>query len=462
MNQTLMMVLAGGKGARLAPLTCHRAKPAVPFAGRYRIVDFVLSNVVNSGYRRVYVLTQFMASSLIKHLSRTWHLAGSQEFIEVVPAQMRLGDHWYRGTADAVWQNANLIRDSRADVVGIFGGDHIYKFSIDQMEAEHRAQEADLTVAAISVPREEAHQFGVIEVDADGWITGFEEKPADPKPRPDDPTRCLVSMGNYFFRRTVLMDALRRDADDTHGAHDFGRDVVPGLVRSGRRVRVYDFGTNRLPGEREGSSPYWRDVGTIDSLFQANMEVGSPAPGVNLYNRLWRIRTAQRDYPPARLLPNLGTGDAAQARESLLCEGSIVAGSRLEGVLLGYDSYVHSDCWLDRCVVFSGCDIGAGALLRRVMLDKNVTLEPGVVIGHDAADDRARFPFISPEGVVVLPKGTTVPKKGPIRIAADLADVLARDKDTAAALAVWRGDLATDRGGVLSFASRGPGYTGPT
>jgi glucose-1-phosphate adenylyltransferase len=458
MNRTPMLVLAGGKGSRLAPLTCHRAKPGVPFAGRYRIIDFVLSNVVNSGYRRVYVLTQFMASSLIRHISRNWHLTGIQEFIEIVPAQMRMGPSWYKGTADAVWQNANLLHESRSKNVGIFSGDHIYKFAIDQMQIVHEELEADLTIAGWPVPIAEAHQFGVMEVDDAGRLVGFQEKPKDPKPMPGDPTRALVSMGNYFFRRDVLIDVLTTDADVEGSSHDFGKDVIPRLLRGGARIQVYDFGGNKVPGERDGTLPYWRDVGTLEGYFAANMEVRSSLPAVNLYNRQWRIRTAQRDYPPARLVQHSPAHDLTSASDSLICEGSIVSSSVLERVMLGYDSFVRAGCHLEDSLVMSGCDIGEKSRLRRVVLDKNCTIEAGTEIGFDVESDRARFPFVSETGIVVLPKGTVVPRTGPINLAFDMAELMRRDPDTKQIMAQFDGQYGLTDRSRHSHQSSGPRY----
>ena len=279
---TVVMIMAGGKGSRLGPLTCHRAKPAMPFGGRYRIIDFVLSNFVNSGYRKIYVLTQYMASSLIKHLNRNWHLSGIDQFIEEVPAQMRTGSHWYIGTADAVYQNLNLIRDSRPANVAVFGGDHIYKIDVADMEAYHRAKGAALTIAAFPVPKAEASAFGVIQVDAEGRIIGFQEKPENPATIPGNPDMCLVSMGNYIFRTDVLVPALMRDAVDPESSHDFGKNVIPELVRRGEPVYIYDFTSHRVRGEPADSAPYWRDVGTIDSWFTANMELRSPLPTISI------------------------------------------------------------------------------------------------------------------------------------------------------------------------------------
>jgi len=454
-NRTPIVILAGGKGSRLAPLTCHRAKPAVPFAGRYRIVDFVLSNVINSGYRRVYVLTQFMASSLIKHINRNWHLNGIQEFVEIVPAQMRMGPQWYKGTADAVWQNVNLLLQTRARNVGIFSGDHIYKFAIDQMEQLHNESGADLTIAGWPVPIAEASQFGVMEIDTKGRLISFEEKPKNPKPMPGDPSRALVSMGNYFFRRKRLLELLAADAKSEHSAHDFGKDIIPALMQGGD-IRVYDFGTNRLPGERSDKVPYWRDVGTIDAYFAANMEVRSSMPAINLYNRQWRIRTAQRDYPPARIVQHSPEDPAGEAIDSLICEGSIVSSSKLHRVMLGYDCFVHRGSYIEDSVLLSGCDIGEGARMRRALLDKNCTIEAGAEFGWDVDADRERFPFMSDSGLIILPKGTFVPKSGPVRMAFDMVELFRRDPHTKDTMAAFEGRFEVTDADRTSHESFGP------
>ncbi len=457
MSRTVVMIMAGGKGSRLAPLTCHRAKPAVPFAGRYRIIDFVLSNFVNSGYRRIYVLTQYMASSLIKHLNRNWHLGGVDHYIEVVPAQMRTGAHWYQGTADAVFQNLNLVRDSRSEHVAVFGGDHIYKFAIDQMEAWHVDQGADLTIAACPVPRSEAHAFGVIQVDDTGRIVGFQEKPDDPVPIPGRPDTCLVSMGDYLFRSKVLQRALVRDAQDSASQHDFGEDIIPRLLADEHPLYAYDFGSNRLPGEPEGVPPYWRDVGTIDGLVAANMEVRSAQPFVNLYNRRWRVRTAQRDYPPARFIQD-DQGAVSTMDASLICEGSVVSSARLVRSVVGYDCYVHALSEVVDCVLFSGCNVGDGATLHKVLMDKNCSVAPGVQIGVDPEADRARFPFVSDGGIVSLPKGTHVPREGPIALARDIAIMLQQDPATQPVMARMQDGWTIAERVRHSYDSSGPRF----
>jgi glucose-1-phosphate adenylyltransferase len=427
-KNTLVMIMAGGKGSRLGPLTVHRSKPGVPFAGRYRIIDFVLSNFVNSGYRRIYVLTQYMSSSLIKHLSRNWRLSGFGEYIEVVPAQMRLGEFWYRGTADAVYQNLNLVRDARAEHVCVFGGDHVYKFAVDQMECFHRDNDADLTVAAFPVPVHEASAFGIIDVDEHGQIINFIEKPKQPPEMPGRPGWSLVSMGNYIFRRDVLERVLVEDGGQPSSRHDFGRDIIPRLVSQGARVFVYDFAQNHIPGEPD-TAPYWRDVGTIDSYFTSNMELRARVPLLDLYNRQWRIRSAQRDYPPARFV-RAGEGfGPAEVDDSLICEGSIIASAAVREAVLSYDCFVHAGAEIRDSVILSGCDIGRNARLRRVLLDKNCKVEPGCVIGDDPHHDRERFPFVTDSGIVVIPKGTLVPARGPFVLANDIAELIGNEPD---------------------------------
>jgi len=455
--KTIVFVMAGGRGSRLSPLTIHRAKPAVPFGGRYRIIDFVLSNFVNSGYRQIYVLTQFMASSLIRHLQRNWQLSSIDGFIEIAPAQMRLGDHWYRGTADSVAQNLNLIFDARADVVAVFGGDHVYKFDISQMEAEHRESDADLTIAALPVPLDEARAFGVIQIDGTGRITGFQEKPDNPTPMPGRPDHALVSMGNYLFRTEALREALLHDEPDATSSHDFGKDVIPRLLKNGALLRVYDFGTNRIPGEPEQSVPYWRDVGDLDSYIAANMDVRSRVPSLNLYNRNWRIRTAQRDYPPARFVQEPMT-PASTILDSLICEGCVISSARVDTTMLGYDCFVHTGAAVSESVILSGCNVGAGAKLHRVMLDKNCSIAPGAEVGLDPEKDAERFPFITPNGFVALPKGTVVPKEGPIELANDIAYLLERDAVVGPTFKEWRERLAIGDRRRHSFTSAGPRY----
>ena len=457
MRGTLAMIMAGGKGSRLGPLTCHRAKPAVPFGGRYRIIDFVLSNFVNSGYSRIYVLTQYMAHSLISHLNSNWHASGFDGFIQMAPAQMRLGDYWYRGTADSIRQNLNLISDSRSPHVAIFGGDHIYMFDVNQMEVQHRDTHADLTVAACPVPLREAHQYGVIQVDEGGKIIGFQEKPSDPSPIPGRPKEALVSMGNYFFRTKGLEEALLAEKPNPDITHDFGKHIIPEMLDGGASIHAYDFGANELPDQPADRGPYWRDGGTTDSYIAANMDVRCRHPRLNLYNRRWRIRTAQRSYPPARFVHEAG-GPASLLVDSMVCEGSIVFNAELRESLIGYDCFVHSGSQLSETITLAGCDVGRDCRIRRVLMDKNCAIAPGVQIGLDPEADRARFPWITEAGFVVLPKGTFVPREGPVEFAADMAMMLKNDAGLAPRLAKFEGSYTEADRSRHSDDSAGPRY----
>ena len=457
MPKTIVMIMAGGKGSRLTPLTSHRAKPSVPFGGRYRIIDFVLSNFINSGYRNIYVLTQYMSSSLISHLSRNWHLLGIDETIEVVPAQMRMGEHWYQGTADSIYQNLNLIRDVKAEHVAVFGGDHIYKFAINQMEDYHIETDSDLTVAAFPVPLEEAHQFGVIQVDANNRIIGFQEKPQNPAPMPSDPTKALVSMGNYFFKSRVLEEALIEDAFKEDSKHDFGHNIIPSLVKKNAAVRIYNFAENQIPGDPEKAKPYLRDVGTVESYFQANMELRSPLPSLNMYNRQWRIRTSQRDYPPARFVKH-GSFPSIDMIDSLVCEGSIISSDLLKESLIGYDCFLHAGSEIVQSIMLSGCDVGSQSRIHRTIMDKNCTIAPGAIIGEDPERDRKRFPFMTPSNIVVLPKGTHVPKDGPIEFSHDMAFLLQKDPHTKNILSAFEGHFHISERSRHSHDSSGPRY----
>ncbi len=430
MARTLVMILAGGKGSRLAPLTSHRAKPAAPFGGRYRIIDVALSNFLNSGYTRIKILTQYMSSSLIEHLSRAWNLSNAPgHFVDPVPAQMRRGEHWYVGTADSVFQNLNLISDEASENVAIFGGDHIYKIAVDQMEKHHMDVHADLTVAAYPVPRSEASQFGVIQIDSEGRIIGFQEKPdeADAIAIPGKPDMCLVSMGNYFFKRRILEDLLHDDAEDPDSSHDFGKDIIPKMVRDGYRVFTYDFSTNKVPGEAPDAQPYWRDVGSLDSYFDANMDLRAVLPAFNLYNRQWPIRTMQYDLPPAKFVLAGKQREFGQVVDSLVCEGTIVSGAQLVNVIAGVDCYFHRFATIENSVIAGRCRIGRQSRVRNVLLDHNVVIGDGCVIGFDEVADAKRFPFRSPKGTIVLPKGTYVPPSGPIEIPHDMATMLLQD-----------------------------------
>jgi glucose-1-phosphate adenylyltransferase len=404
-SEVLVMVLAGGEGKRLHPLTIDRAKPAVPFGGRYRIIDIVLSNFVNSGLTKIKVLTQYKSASLEEHVARDWRLAPIlDQFIEAIPAQQRTGKAWYRGSADAVWQCHHVITDERPELVCIFGGDHVYKMDVRQMLAFHQNVHAEATVAAIPIPRAIADDFGVIEVGNDGRIVAFHEKVKDPPSMPGDPTRCLASMGNYVFHRDVLLDELREDEhiDDSH--HDFGRDILPRLVKKGRAIFAYDFATNLVPGEEEHNRGYWRDIGTIDAYWQAQMDLIEVSPQFNLYNFRWPIRTGATHDPPAKFVFR----DEAQARvgiatDSLVSHGCIISGGRIHRSVLGVGCRVNSFSEVEECVLFERVRVGRHAKIRRAIIDKDVEIPSGMVIGFDREADRQRF-AVTEQGTVVIPK----------------------------------------------------------
>jgi glucose-1-phosphate adenylyltransferase len=400
--RVLAMIMAGGRGARLSPLTRDRAKPAVPFGGKYRIIDFALSNFVNSGIHSIYVLTQFLSQSLSEHLQAAWtHSAFMKDhFIKCVPAQMRTGDTWYRGTADAIFQNLNLVRESRPHLVCIFGGDHIYRMDVGQMIAYHEQKESDCTVAGIPVPIEQASSFGIIEVDDDWRVVGFEEKPAAAKPIPGDPTRALASMGNYVFAGRSLLSALESDAPLAGSSHDFGKDVIPAMVSQGR-VFCYDFTANVVPGEK-GRNVYWRDVGTIESYYDANMDLRDVVPAFNLYNRQWPIRTARYDDPPAKFVHE-GDARTGRALNSMVCEGSIISGCTVRNSIVGRNVKIHSFAEVSDSIIFDHVEIGMNAKIHRAIIDKNVKIPEGAQIGAGTTMISGEH-FVSPGGITVIPK----------------------------------------------------------
>jgi glucose-1-phosphate adenylyltransferase len=407
-SRVLVMILAGGEGRRLGPLTNERAKPAVPFGGRYRIIDIVLSNFVNSGLTRIKVLTQYKSASLEEHIARAWHLSPMLDnFIETIPAQQRTGKDWFKGSADAVFQTEHVITDESPEHVCIFGGDHVYKMDIRQMMAQHLRNEAEVTVAAIPVPRSEARAFGVIEVEDGGRIKAFHEKVADPPTMPGRPGYCLASMGNYIFKTGPLLDALDEDAKIETSAHDFGRDVIPTMVEEGRRVFVYDFQTNRVPGEDEGHA-YWRDVGTIEAYWAAQMDLVAIQPAFNLYNHRWPIRTGYNHDPPAKFVFR----DEANARvgiatESLVSLGCIISGGRIHRSVLSNRVRVNSFSHIEESVLFENVVIGRHAKIRRAIIDKDVEIPSGTEIGYNLEDDKKRW-FVSEGGIVVIPKRTKI------------------------------------------------------
>jgi glucose-1-phosphate adenylyltransferase len=406
-TDVLAIVLAGGEGKRLMPLTADRAKPAVPFGGVYRMIDFVLSNLVNAGYRRLVVLTQYKSHSLDRHISKAWRLSTLLgHYVAPVPAQQRLGPHWFAGSADAIHQSMNLIHDERPTYVVVFGADNIYRMDPQQLVAQHVASGASVTVAAIRQPLSMADQFGVIEVDTDGrTISAFREKPTDAKGLPDAPGEIFASMGNYVFTTSVLVEAVTRDAADESSRHDMGGNIVPMLVERGE-ASVYDFRDNQVPGQRESEHGYWRDVGTLDSYYDAHMDLISVNPVFSLHNPRWPIFTDQEPWPPARSVHG-SAGRVGMALESLLSPGSVVSGSAVNRSILSPGAHVHSWAQVDGSVLMHGVQVGRNAVVRNAILDKDVVVPEGVQIGVDLDRDRDRY-TVSDNGIVVIGKGQTV------------------------------------------------------
>jgi glucose-1-phosphate adenylyltransferase len=400
--RVLVMILAGGEGKRLLPLTNDRAKPAVPFGGSYRLIDFVLSNFANAGYLKIVVLTQYKSHSLDRHVSQTWRFSTMLgNYVTPVPAQMRRGPYWFLGSADAIYQNLNLIGDERPDHVCVFGADHIYRMDPRPMVQQHLESGAGVTVAAIPVPREEASEFGVIEAEADGRILRFHEKADDPPPMPGDATRCLASMGNYVFETQALIDIVTASGTDNRPT-DIGGDVIPALTASGV-ARLYDFSTNEIPGQGAREQGYWRDVGSLDAYYDANMDLIAPVPVFNLYNGAWPVLTHQPPLPPAKISP--GTeGEPASVHGSLLCQGSIVSGGHVERSIIGPGVFVDRGARVVDSIVFPGVRVERGASLERCVVDKNVVVPAGYRIGEDPAADASRF-TVSDGGIAVVEKG---------------------------------------------------------
>ncbi len=400
--RVLGIILAGGKGTRLYPLTKERAKPAVPFGGKYRIVDFVLSNFINSGIYSIYVLTQFRSQSLLQHLSEGWQTGGilKNQFIIPVPAQMRAGETWYQGTADAIYQNVNLVEQAEPDVVAIFGADHIYRMNIGHMIAAHESLGADCTVAAIPVHTKHAYEFGVIEVAPDNRIVAFHEKNPDAPTIPGNPEQVYASMGNYLFATRTLLKALHEDAADTESSHDFGRDILPRLVARKQPIYAYDYQTNKIPGEPPENTPYWRDVGTIEAYWEANMDVRSVKPCLNLYNRQWPLRTSSYPDPPAKFTFD-DEDRRGEAIDSIVSGGCILSGGRVRNSVLGRGVRVHAGALVEDSVILDNCDIGRRSRLRRAVLDKNVRVPPDSTIGYDLEQDK-RLYHVTETGIVVV------------------------------------------------------------
>ena len=405
--RTLVMIMAGGQGSRLQPLTKERAKPAVYFAGKYRIIDFVLNNFVNSGFYKIKVLTQFKSDSLIRHISTAWSFNRALgHFVDIVPAQMRTGENWYRGTADAIFQNLNLVKEERCEFLAVFGGDHIYKMEVNQLVRFHEKKGGVATVAAIPVPVSEAHEFGIIEVDENWKMVGFVEKPKEPKEIPGRPGWCLASMGNYVWNTNFLIDVLESDSIDNESSHDFGKDILPALFGK-YPIYVYDFSQNDVPDEK--NSGFWKDVGTLDAYFEANMDVCAIAPEFNLYNLSWPLRTYNWNLPPAKFAFAGEGGDTrrGQAVDSIICEGSIISGATVRSSVISPNVFVHSWAEVNESILFPDVVVGRHAKIRRAILDKGISIPDGFEIGVNPEEDRKRF-FVTESGITVIPKGTIV------------------------------------------------------
>ncbi|MEW5983932.1 MAG: glucose-1-phosphate adenylyltransferase [Acidobacteriota bacterium] len=399
LDNALVIVLAGGAGERLFPLTRERAKPAVYFGGPYRIVDFVLSNCVNSGFRRVFIATQYKSLSLNRHIRQAWTVVSEElgEFIEILPPQKRVGDNWYLGTADAVYQNLYSIRRENPAHVLVLAGDHVYKMDYGRLLRFHKEQQASVTIAAIDVPRSDASRFGVLDVGDRGRVRGFQEKPADPPGMPGAPDQSFVSMGIYVFDTDVLIEALRADAR-RESAHDFGRDIIPTLIRT---AEVYAF---PFTDENRKADKYWRDIGTLDAFYEANMDLVQVNPEFNLYDPLWPVRTHQVQAPPAKFVFADEGQRCGQALDSIVSTGCIVSGSRLVGSILGPNVRVHSFCLIERSLLMPGVRVHRHARIRRAIIDRDVEIPRGALIGYDPVED-ARRHTVTEQGVVVVTSG---------------------------------------------------------
>ena len=404
MRQVLTFIMAGGKGERLYPLTKDRAKPAVPFGGLYRIIDFTLSNCINSGIRKIHVLIQYKSISLQRHLRMGWHIFDSElgEYIDVMPAQQRVDDRWYLGTADAVYQNIYSIEQERPDYVLILAGDHVYKMNYTQMVEFHQVNHADVTVSVVEMDCERAKGFGIVEVDAHDRIIGFEEKPLRPKPIPGNPARAYVSMGIYLFSRQVLEDVLIEDAKRQDSTHDFGRDVIPAIVD---RANVFAY---NFIDESKTQAAYWRDVGTLDAYYEANMDLVQVTPEFNLYERGWPIRTYHEQWPPAKtVFADEATGRLGMVLDSLVSNGCIVSGGKVQRCVLSPGVRVNSFSEVYDAILMEGVEVGRYAKIRRAIIDKDVVIPRYAEIGYDLEEDRRRF-TVTDNGVVVVAKGTVV------------------------------------------------------
>jgi glucose-1-phosphate adenylyltransferase len=408
-KKVLGMILAGGEGSRLYPLTQQRAKPAVPFGGKYRLIDFALSNFINSRIFSIYVLTQFKSQSLTEHLQESWRFSSilRDHFILPVPAQQRTGDSWYRGTADAIYQNINLIEDSDFDIIAIFGADHIYRMDLQQMIDFHVRKRADVTISALPVPLKNASSLGVIQVQEKQRVTGFKEKPKRPKPIPGRPNEAFASMGNYLFNKAVLIELLYEDAADVESSHDFGKDILPRIFNKSR-VFAYDFRRNHISGLTKKEIGYWRDVGTIKAFWEANMDLRNVKPEFNLYNKKWPIKTANYGTPPAKFVFN-EDGRRGQAIDSIVAEGSIISGGIVQKSVIGRDVSIDSGAVVINSLLMDRVKIGKNCKINMAIIDKDVEVPPCTTLGYNLEQDRNRFFVDDESNIIIIPKGFKFP-----------------------------------------------------
>jgi glucose-1-phosphate adenylyltransferase len=401
-KNTVAFILAGGQGERLYPLTKDRAKPAVPFGAIYRIIDFTLSNCVNSELKQIFVLTQYKSFALDRHISLGWNIFNSElgEFLHSLPPQFRMKDDWYLGTADSVYQNLYSLKSTNSDYVMVLSGDHIYKMDYRKMLRFHKSKGASVTIGLYEVPIEQAKRFGVLEVNPEHRIVGFAEKPSNPKPMPDDPTKALISMGVYLFNTEALVGALMVDAEDTKSSHDFGRDVIPKMFE-GYRVYGYPF-----EDENRGRVKYWRDVGTIDDYYSANMDLVEVDPVFNLYDKRWPIRTFQPQFPPAKtVFADYSGARVGEILQSIVAQGSIISGGKVYRSILSHQVQIHSYADISESILLEGVEVGRYAKIWRAIVDKWVKIPERMEIGYNLAEDKKKF-FVSESGIVVIPKET--------------------------------------------------------
>jgi len=402
-RDVLTLILAGGKGTRLEPLTRDRAKPAVPFGGLYRIIDFPLSNCINSELRKILVLTQYKARSLDRHIHAGWGFLTREldEYVEVLPPQQRIDEHWYQGTADAIYQNIYTIEKANPTYVLILAGDHIYKMDYGDMIRSHKERGADLTIGCITVPVRDAGGFGVLQVDKEERVTSFQEKPKEPLPLPGDPSHCLASMGIYVFTARLMYELLCQDATRSDSDHDFGKNIIPGMIKS---HKVCSF---RFRDKNRKAMPYWRDVGTLDAYFQANMDLVEVEPVLNLYDEEWPIRTLQAQLPPPKFVFCDQGGDTArrgEAHDSMVCQGCIISGGHVRKSILSANVRINSYALVENSILFDGVDVGRHCRIRKAIIDKDVSIPPNTTVGYDLNHDRQRGFMVTEQGVVVIAK----------------------------------------------------------